>query len=635
MKYFLLPIVIFLFLTAPCTYAQNVIEYRFNNTLTATNDQGPELVPVCPGQFLTEDVLLCNQTVYRFEENCGLQFNNNEADNFIQDEYTIEMYFRFDELTSWKRILDFKNRNSDWGLYGFDGKVNFYNLVTSADAPFYTDKYAHILVTRTADTGEFIVYVDGLEYISFVDGDQNAVLSDDNILSFFYDDVVVPDEVSSGEVYLIRIYDYVLTPDEVFSSFANVENQTVEVSICEGESYFAGGQEQTVMGMYVDSLLTAQGCDSIVITNLQVLPAREATIQRQICTGDSFEGYTETGVYTDSFTLDNGCDSVRVLELTVLDEIRTTVQQEICSGDSFDGYTESGMYTDTLLTASGCDSIRLLELTVLEVVQDTVQLEICAGTDYMGYQESGTYIDTLLSNGGCQMIRTLQLTVLPPIETTAFAEICPGEEYNGYNTAGTYVETFIAENGCDSIHTTTISVTDGPIAELVISNIVCGADERGSVQIQLANANGNETFILNDSLQSDLPMFENLAVGTYQLSVVSDQGCGEDATFSITTSRCELYIPNVFSPNGDGVNDDFAIFAKNADNLLIKSYRIFDRWGSLVYEITDDGSSLQGGRWWDGTYRGEPAKDDLYIYQISIVADGEEEFYAGEILLVK
>lgn len=625
----------FLLFLAEFSFGQNMMEYRFNNTFAEAGNRAPDLVPVCPGQFLSENVLLCNQTVYRFPANCGLQFDNTAAGNFLDDEYTIEMYFRFDELTSWKRILDFKNRTSDWGLYGFDGKVNFYNLVTSADAPFYTDKYAHILVTRQAATEEFIVYVDGLEYISFIDNGQEATLSDDNILSFFYDDVVVADEVSSGEVFLIRLYDYVLTPDQVFSSFTNIESQTVEVSICEGESYLAGGQEQTTSGVYTDTLSTTQGCDSIIITNLQVLPLPRASIQREICAGESFEGYSASGIYTDTFPLPAGCDSIRVLELTVVDMIRTTVQREICAGESFDGYSVSGSYTDTLTTSGGCDSIRLLELTVLEILYDTTAMEICTGTEYMGYSESGIYTDTLPGDSGCQLISTLELTVLPVIETSEFAEICTGDQYNGYTTAGVYTNTLTAANGCDSIHTTTISVIDSPIADLTISNITCGSDEKGSVQIQLSNASGNERFILNDSLQSEFPAFEDLLAGTYQLAVLNELGCRQETTFSITTTRCELYIPNAFSPDGDGINDTFVVFSKNADNLQISSYRIFDRWGTLIYEISEGGNGSPDGLWWDGTHRGQEVADGLYVYQIAVVADGQEEFYTGEILLMK
>jgi hypothetical protein len=83
-----------------------------------------------------------------------------------------------------------------------------------------------------------------------------------------------------------------------------------------------------------------------------------------ICQGQLFEGYSEPGLYQDTFVTAEGCDSIRILTLTVTPPIAATISREICSGETFMGFTEAGVYIDTFALPDGCDSIRTLRLTV-------------------------------------------------------------------------------------------------------------------------------------------------------------------------------------------------------------------------------------------------------------------------------
>jgi hypothetical protein len=95
----------------------------------------------------------------------------------------------------------------------------------------------------------------------------------------------------------------------------------VDAAICEGDSYFAGGAEQTAGGVYYDTLQSADGCDSIIVTNLEILPVTGSTVNMTICEGESyFAGgaeQTEAGTYYDTFQNAAGCDSVVTTNLTV------------------------------------------------------------------------------------------------------------------------------------------------------------------------------------------------------------------------------------------------------------------------------------------------------------------------------
>jgi gliding motility-associated-like protein len=69
-----------------------------------------------------------------------------------------------------------------------------------------------------------------------------------------------------------------------------------------------------------------------------------------------------------------------------------------------------------------------------------------------------------------------------------------------------------------------------------------------------------------------------------------------------------LYIPNAFTPNGDGINETFA---PKGDGIETFKMLIYNRWGELLFETQD----LQKG--WDGTFKGVLSQQDVYIYKVS------------------
>ena len=102
-------------------------------------------------------------------------------------------------------------------------------------------------------------------------------------------------------------------------------------------------------------------------------------------------------------------------------------------------------------------------------------------------------------------------------------------------------------------------------------------------------------------------------VGLYKvILIVNDSiGCFDSTSLEVnmvTTSY--LYIPNAITPNSDGLNDEFAIVS-NLDAYAFLTYRIYDRWGELIYE-----TKMPGGKWWDGTFNGKPCVAGIYFYSL-------------------
>ncbi len=94
-----------------------------------------------------------------------------------------------------------------------------------------------------------------------------------------------------------------------------------------------------------------------------------------------------------------------------------------------------------------------------------------------------------------------------------------------------------------------------------------------------------------------------------------------------------LFIPNTFSPNGDGLNDVFYPRGKGIHG--IKTLRIFDRWGEVVFEQSNfQVNDISKG--WTGTFRGKLASQDVYVYTIDVICENNVVFsLKGNVALIR
>ena len=121
----------------------------------------------------------------------------------------------------------------------------------------------------------------------------------------------------------------------------------------------------------------------------------------------------------------------------------------------------------------------------------------------------------------------------------------------------------------------------------------------------------------------------------YQLVAFDENGCrAEDAVWVYVERRQDIFIPNAFSPNDDGINDNFRIFGDNKVK-IIRSLRIFDRWGGNVFGVTNvtPDDSAAG---WNGRHRGQMLSAGVYLYVAEIeFFDGHVETVMGEVTLLR
>lgn len=121
----------------------------------------------------------------------------------------------------------------------------------------------------------------------------------------------------------------------------------------------------------------------------------------------------------------------------------------------------------------------------------------------------------------------------------------------------------------------------------------------------------------------------------YKVSVTDSNGCVNSGSVKVIVlcKGVTVFIPNTFSPNGDGRNDVFYVRGQGLDR--IKSLQVFNRWGQLVFEQKDfPVNAAQNG--WNGMYKGMKASPDVYVYQLDVYcANGQILHYTGNIALIE
>ncbi|MEP6794622.1 MAG: gliding motility-associated C-terminal domain-containing protein [Saprospiraceae bacterium] len=366
------------------------------------------------------------------------------------------------------------------------------------------------------------------------------------------------------------------------------------VSICNGGMF----ENYSLPGNYVDTIQgILNACDTIRYLNITMLPAIVTYIDQMICAGEIFLGYNSTGIFPDTFQAADGCDSIRILNLLVVNEILSDFNIEICFGDSYAGHSLAGVYYDTLQAVIGCDSIIALHLEVFTNEQ-RIDVEICPGEQFENYFLTGSYIDTLPGiSSDCDTVRYLELTIQAPMTTQLIKTICAGEEFNGHTSSGFYSDTLSSVSGCDSVVSIELTALDQISTHIQAS--VCEGETYGYY-----------------------------TAGTYVDTLISYTGC--DSIMTIELSGGHTYIPNVFSPNGDGINDVFEVVQFPDNTLQLQYFGIFDRFGDLTYETTS---------WpvlWNGKRKnGDPFNPAVFAYVMIYKCGNEKITEKGDITLVK
>jgi len=235
-----------------------------------------------------------------------------------------------------------------------------------------------------------------------------------------------------------------------------------------------------------------------------------------------------------------------------------------------------------------------------------VDTTICKNSSFhfngKDYNKTGNYSDTLPNSFGCDSIVILKLRVDAPRDTTINDAIFVGEDYYKNNfkiptqTAATTIFDTLDTHKCDSTVFLILEVLCYSDITKIFDTIIVGKpyDKNGfSISIQNFVTTLTRTLNLNNKYSCD--------------SIVN-----------LILEVIELPVPNVFTPNGDGIND---IYLENID--LLKHITILNRWGQIVYEGTTG---------WDGRTNGVEVAAGTYFY---IITTHSGTTYKGSLTLLR
>ncbi|HLP20696.1 MAG TPA: LamG domain-containing protein, partial [Chitinophagales bacterium] len=174
---------------------------------------------------------------------------------------------------------------------------------------------------------------------------------------------------AGGKLDEYRLYNRALGSAEILALLDATTYSTLNEVSC--DSYTApSGAVYTASGVITDTILNANGCDSIITINLTINNSSTSTLTAVDCdsyTSAAGNTYTASGVYTELFTNAVGCDSTLTINLTINNSTASTLNVTECNSytsPAGNTYTTSGTYTDMLTNAAGCDSTITINLTI-------------------------------------------------------------------------------------------------------------------------------------------------------------------------------------------------------------------------------------------------------------------------------
>jgi len=336
-------------------------------------------------------------------------------------------------------------------------------------------------------------------------------------------------------------------------------------------------------------------------------------------------------LYSSSFS---GLTNVKcriVSEIILVEVVPVTfnIRDTICEGLSVElggiEYSATGTYQQTYTASSGCDSVVTLDLIVVPDPHIDADFGVspasCEGAN----------------DGSVFLISVPNLR--PPFTFRVDDSIVPPPTTLIHLPPGTYTAWIEDPYGC--YDNEQVVIEDGPPLEVNTSNdttIVLGHTIfiHSTTNVPVASAGWNNANTLSCPTCLDTYATPVDEVTTYVITVKTDGGCEDSDSITIRVDRTPvLYVPNVFSPNFDGINDYFSIGTDPLNVISIDRVTIFDRWGGILSEKSNL-TTEQEVILWDGDTKSGPAMPGTYVYLIQFtMADNTHQTRSGDVTVVR
>ena len=393
-----------------------------------------------------------------------------------------------------------------------------------------------------------------------------------------------------------------------------IYNLAENVNACENSTYtYPDGFSEVITGntAHTSNLTTAAGCDSIIVTNVTMDPVYNISENVDVCENATYtypDGsnatITASTSYTSNLTTGAGCDSIIVTNVNMVPALSSTNDITVCENETVtypDGstavITASTSQISTLISAGGCDSIVTTNVTMNPVFNTVDNITVCEG-ETITYPDGTTEVisastsqtSTLTSVNGCDSVITTNVT-MNPLPTFTLASTDPSTcgasdgtitiggltantnyqvSYNGNASTsettdingdivitglptGTYTDFIIEDaNGCQTIDNTILNIS--PLAAPAIDNVSkvdlsCAGDQSGEIHIVASGGTGTITYTIDDGTgfteTNTTGDFVNLNPGTYNITITDDAGC--QSTSQVVVNEPGAIVQNVAS----------------------------------------------------------------------------------------
>ena len=358
------------------------------------------------------------------------------------------------------------------------------------------------------------------------------------------------------------------------------------------------------------------------------------------------------GLYSVTVTDENGCSSSEDITIaaTTSFEINFNTKDIDCYGaqnGSLETQVQGGSPPYSFLWSNGASSQDQLQIPAAIYYLTLTDAQGCQALDSVEIHQPDMALgfELAIDSVQCSGEKNGRIDIIVSGGTPPYSFSRDNQEYNGISSflalaAGTY-DVFVKDaKGC------LVFQMDVPVSEPNPISLSLGSD---------ITLDYGEEITLTPAIESDVPISQYIwtpsidgtlsctdcpstLVSTFDqihilLEIINESGCkAEDLLNIFVTKDFEVFVPTGFTPNNDGINDELLVHGHEKTTLT--SFRIFDRWGELVFDRFDFPVNDVMG--WDGSFNGKPMAAGVYIWTAeAILPDGKTALFNGETSLLR
>jgi len=420
-----------------------------------------------------------------------------------------------------------------------------------------------------------------------------------------------------------------------------IYNLSENTAACENSTFtFHDGTSQLIVGnvSHVSNLTGLGGCDSIITTNVTMNSVYNSVENITVCenTNVTFPDGTSQVInssfaHASNLLTANGCDSVIVTNVTMNPIFSITENITVCEGSDYtfpDGTTHfaimtSESYISNLLTLSGCDSLITTNIAVNVAASSIENIFVCSGNNYtfpdgttqLSILINTTYISSLFSVAGCDSLVTTNLQVTPVYNLVVNNAACENSNFTFpdgttqlINANLSHTSNLITVNGCDSIIIT--NVTMNPIYNFVENISVCQNTNvtfpDGTTHLIISSTSHISNLLMTTGCDSII--VTNVVTNSAYSSVQNSEICsGDSYTFPDGITHNSIFIDEVYVASFTSISGcDSLIVTNIIVNPLPTVFAGVDQGACQNANVTLTATGAQTYLWTGGVTNGIP-----------------------------